>query len=456
MTTPGGRKLTPKLTKIKESAFSRGMALARVSMSAGARAAGHAVGNLFSADADKPERFKAMLMSQVELLTRELGQLKGSLMKVGQMLSMYGEHFLPPEVNGLLKSLQSQSPPLDWSQIEKVLKRQLTPEQLARLEIEREPLASASLGQVHAATRKSDGRRIALKIQYPGVDGAIEGDLKALRSLLSLSKLIPKGPAFDELFREVRQMLHQEVDYSRELELTREFREALAHDPRYIVPETFPEFSSKRVIATSLEIGVPVDSPEVLGLPEARRNAIARAALELYFQELFELGMMQTDPHFGNYRVRLGQGGEPDRLVLFDFGAVRKFPQTFLKPYYRMVRGAYLKDTAEIWAGARELGFLQEDDSQELLDHFADLCMAISEPFHTPAYDWAESDLPKRVAGMGAQMAFSFKLRPPPREVVFLDRKMGGIFIFLSVLRARFDAAASLESYLPKVSSTEK
>lgn len=443
---------TPRtLTKLKESAFSRGMALAKVSMSAGARAAGHAVGNLFAAEADKPDRFRALLMSQVELLTRELGQLKGSLMKVGQMLSMYGEHFLPPEVNALLKSLQNQAPPLAWTQIEKALKRQFTTEQLAALEINPEPLASASLGQVHAATIKASGRKLALKIQYPGVDQAIEGDLKALRSLLSFSKLIPKGPAFDELFREVRQMLHQEVDYARELELTQEFRELLAGDERYVVPEVFSEFSNSRVLATSFEAGIPVDSPEVLALPQERRDGIARAAMELYFSELFVFGMMQTDPHFGNYRVRLGEGGAPDKLVCLDFGAVRKFPQTFRKPYYRMVRGAYAGDRSELWDGARALGFIEEGDSPQLLDTFAELCLLICEPFATHDYDWAKSDLPNRVAAKGAQMAFAFKLRPPPREIVFLDRKMGGIYVFMSVLGARFDAKASLEKYLALV-----
>jgi predicted unusual protein kinase regulating ubiquinone biosynthesis (AarF/ABC1/UbiB family) len=437
-----------KLKKIKEGAFSRGFALARVSMSAGAKAASHAVGSIFAAEADKPERLKALLVSQIELLARELGQLKGSVMKVGQMLSMYGEHFLPPEANALLKSLQNQSPPLEWIAIEKVLLKQLGAEKLAQLDIDHEPMASASLGQVHAARRKSDGRRLAIKIQYPGVDQAIEGDLKALKSLLSMAKLIPKGPTYDELFREVRQMLHQEVDYTRELALTDEFRQALRDDPMLIVPETFPEFSTKRVITTSFEEGIPVDGAEVLALPQARRDEIAKTALRLYFRELFQLKMVQTDPHFGNYRVRLGEVGKPDQLVLFDFGAVRKFPDTFLKPYYQMVLGAYWKDREALWKGATRLGFLQPEDSPELLNHFADLCFLITEPF-SGEYDWGASDLPRRAASKGTQMAVRFRLRSPPREIVFLDRKMGGIFIFLSVLRAKFDAREVIAPYLP-------
>jgi predicted unusual protein kinase regulating ubiquinone biosynthesis (AarF/ABC1/UbiB family) len=215
MSTPPSKK--PPLKKIRESALSRGWALARVSVAVGAKAAGHAVGSVFSSEESKAESLKELLKSQMTLLAKELGQLKGSVMKVGQMLSMYGEHFLPPEANAVLKSLQSQSPPMDWSTIEKSLKKNLGEEVLAELEIDHEPLASASLGQVHKAKQRLDGRELAIKIQYPGVDQAIEGDLKALKSILSVSKLIPRGPALDDMFKEVRQMLHQEVDYSRSL-----------------------------------------------------------------------------------------------------------------------------------------------------------------------------------------------------------------------------------------------
>ena len=427
--------------------------MARVTVSVGAQAASHAVGGLFASEEDQEGRLRSLLMGQVEVLTRELGQLKGSLMKVGQMLSMYGEHFLPPEANQLLKSLQSQSPPLEWSAIEKLIRKQLGPEKMAELEINPESLASASLGQVHRARRKKDGRELVLKVQYPGVDRAIDSDLKSLRSLLSMARLLQSGARTDELFREVRQMLHQEVDYRKELEATRFFRDALAGDPRYVVAEVFPEYSTSRLLALSYEEGIPVDSPEVLALPSERRNALASAALDLYFRELFEFRLVQTDPHFGNYRFRPGQKGEADRLVLFDFGAVRKVPEGFLKSYRIMIRGAFLPDQAEFIRGAEGIGFLRPEDAEELREKFVELCMLIMEPFQESfgsgeAYDWGGSDLPRRVARQGAKMFASFRLRVPPREVVFLDRKMGGMFVFLSVLKARIPSRDLLKKHL--------
>ncbi len=446
-----------KLTEVKSSSWSRGLALAKMSVTAGTQAASHAIGGLFASETEKNERFKALLKSQAGLLARELGQLKGSLMKAGQMLSVVGEHLLPPEVNEILKSLQSQSPPVDWPGIEKTLKRNLG-EKLARLQVDPEPVASASLGQVHRARTTGgagapEGVELALKVQYPGVDKAIEGDLKALRSILSISKIIPKGPRYDEMFREVRQMLHQEVDYSRELEFIETYRKNIGDDPRYVIPRTFPEFSTHRVLAMSYEQGVAIDSPEVAALPQERKNAIAESFFDLYLRELFHFGMVQTDAHLGNFRVRLGTGGAPDALVLLDFGAVRKVSKAFLDPYHVMLRGVFHRNGAQALEGATGAGFLKEDDEPELREAFLKLLLMIGEPVapgtgELGGYDWASSDLPPRLAKAGTEIAVLFRLRPPPREVVFLDRKLPGLFTFMTVLRARFDARRLLERYV--------
>ena len=449
-----------RLKKIKSGAFSRGMALAKVSVSAGARAASHAVSGIFAQESEKEGRLKAMVLDQVQMLTRELGQLKGSVMKVGQMLSMHGEHLLPPEANAVLKSLQSQSPPLEWAAIARVLERELGKERLSRLEVDPEPLAAASLGQVHRA--RLDGRELVLKVQYPGVDEAIEGDIKTLKYVLSVSKLLPRGPRYDGLFEEVRSMLHQETDYAQELQATSRFRELLSDDPRYLLPEPVPEYSTPRVLALTYEEGLAIDDPQVLALSQERRDRIGTAALELYFREAFRFNWVQTDPHFGNYRIRLGRNGAPDQLILFDFGAARKLPEKFVEPYKRMIRAAILQDVPGLERGAIDVGFMREEDSREIRDSFARICWLFVEPFFLPGdplvpqrlvdaegrYSWGESDLPKRVIKQGSEVALLMRLRPPPPEVVFLDRKMGGIFVFLRVLGVRIRTREMLLSYL--------
>lgn len=436
-----------RIRAIKSSPLSRGMALAKVSLSAGARAASYAIGNIFSGE-EREDRLKKLLAAQASLLADEFGQLKGSLMKVGQLLSTYGEHFLPPEANEFLKSLQNRSPPLEWNEIHRVLIRQLGEEKLAQLKIDPEPIASASLGQVHRAQMVSGGPPLAMKIQYPGVDRAIDMDLKALRTVLSIANLLPGNSSrYDEIFREIREMLHREVDYGKELENTQFFREFLKDDVRYRVPEVISEFSTSRVLTTTLQEGFPVDGAEVAGLSQERRNQLGIAALELFFRELFELGIVQTDPHFGNYRVRIDSDSST-QLVLLDFGAIRKFSKTFLKAYQAMVRGAFSKDGDQVRKAALELGFLKPGDPEELQKEFVELCDLIMEPFFNDLYDWGASDLPSRLAKKGTRVILNFRLRLPPREIVFLDRKMGGIFIFLAVLKAKINGREVLAKFI--------
>lgn len=437
------------IKRLKTGTFSRSFSLASLGMKAGARAAGHALGGLLQSEAAQNLRKKAHYLSQAAELVEELGELKGSLMKAGQMLSVYGEHFLPPEINQLLRTLQADSPPVEFESVKKSLTKQLGAEKLALLEVEEESVGAASLGQVHRAKIKKSGETLALKVQYPGVEKSIDSDLKALRRILSLTEWLPKIPATDNLFEEVRAMLKREVNYALELEMLQFFGKELAGDNRYIVPRAHPEFSAKRVLAMSFEEGVSIDGPEVAALSQERRDALAHAVLDLYFRELFEWRRVQTDPHFGNFRVRIGKSR--DQLVLLDFGAVRDLPEAFMEKYSRMLSGTFY-DRRDLFEKAGcDLGVLAGNDPQELKDIFYKLCLGITEPFLEPQpFDWRGSDLPQRITRDGWEMVKRFPLRAPPRELVFLDRKMAGIFTLLVKLGAKIDARALLQRYLPK------
>ncbi|MGZ3723026.1 MAG: ABC1 kinase family protein [Bdellovibrionales bacterium] len=397
---------------------------------------------------------KAGLMAgrskQLEYLVAELGQLKGTAMKVGQTLSMYGEHLLPKEVTDMLKTLQQNSTPLSWDPIRQVLSEDLGEEKLALLEIDETAVGSASIGQVHAARVNATGEKLALKVQYPGVDQAIASDLKLLKFMLNMSDLVPRGPRFDQIFIEIREMFEQEIDYTRERAFLEMFHGVLNKDPRYLLPNSIPEFSTRRVLAMSFVTGLRVDSPEVQGLSQERRNAIGMSFLDLYLRELLELRQVQTDPHLGNYLVAIDPAGDADKLVLFDFGAVREVPEGFLSHYTLLMQGGLSHDSRMIELGGRQFGLLQPEDSIELVRDYVDLVQAILEPFEG-MYDWGASDLPKRVALKAKHIAFSYKLRAPPRELIFLDRKLGGAFVFLSVLKCKMDARPLLEKHLTKL-----
>lgn len=445
-----------KLSQIKSSVFSRGLSLAKIGLGAGVKYAANRITN---------SPLEEFINSQAVQLTREFGELKGSLMKAGQMLSMYGEHFFPPEANRVLKTLQSDSPPIEWAVMRRHLENYLDADLINELDIDPEPVGSASMGQVHRAVIRSTGEKIALKIQYPDVDKAVDSDVAGLRRLLALSKVLPAGLDLTPVFEEIKVMLRQELDYTREAELTRHYRELLANDERYIVPAVYTRYSNRRVLATTYLEGLKADHPLVQGISLDRRNRLAANFIELYFREIFDWNFVQTDPHLGNYKIQLDPAGRGhDRIALLDFGAAKEFDPGFISHYRQMIKGSIVFDRELFHRGAGGLGFIIAGDTPEYIRAFENFCYGTVEPFWTPEdprntagkvgpdgrYDWKHNDLPNRVIKQAIQFK-NFDLRSPPRDILFLDRKTAGVFVFLSVLRAELNARKIIDPYLERV-----
>lgn len=456
-------KKDKELKKIPSHMVSRSLSLLNLTLSSGTRYAGLKLTDLFSSGETREKNLQEFLKGQTSYLVEELGRLKGSIMKAGQMLSVYGEHFFSPQINQILKSLQANTRPVVWSEMEKVIRTQLGEQKFAQLSIDSEPVAAASMGQVYRATIKSSGTLLALKVQYPGVDKAIDSDLNSLKTILSVSHLIPNGSNFDEIFREVRMMLHYEVDYLRELENFELFRNKLADDPRFIIPLVYPEFSTKRLLAMSYEEGLGFDYKKVEDLDQIRRNKIGAALTDLMFKEIFEWRMVQTDPHFGNYKVKLADKFcAEDRIVLLDFGAVRIFPKRYIDAFSELVISALNHDASANFRAGVKLGFLKEEDPAKVRDLFAKICfMAIEgfeEQYASPKNDgseegsnpycWGTCRLVERLAELTKDAIFAFKFRPPPREAIFLDRKMIGVYTTLTRLDFRMGPRGLLLKYI--------
>lgn len=453
------------VSRIRTGSFERRLSMTRAGLYAGSRMASHMATSWLSNPDQREERRKAMLSRQARFLVDELGQLKGSVVKIGQMMALYGEHFLPEEVTEALHTLEDQTSALEWRAVEKVLKEELGEDRLAQLEVEPDPIGAASLGQVHQARRRSDGLELVLKVQYPGVAQAVDSDLDAVAQLLRVARLVSFGPEFKDWLEEVREMMHREVDYALEAVTTEKFRKMLADDPRFVVPRVIPEFSTAHIIAQTYEQGHPVGSQAVMELDIQRRSRLGKAALELFFRELFEWGEIQTDPNFGNYRIRIagepGSDPENDQIVLLDFGAVQSYSEEFLAPVIQMIRASYEQDVEGVIEGGVALHFMKREWPEEVLNTFAGVCMSVLEPL-APAnnswpdyavnadgeYRWKESDLPSRVAREAARSAISRYFQVPPKEFVFLNRKLIGVYTFIAVLRSEFNGEPVLRRFL--------
>ncbi|WP_100640110.1 ABC1 kinase family protein [Marinobacter salexigens] len=462
------RRPDNSVSRIKTGSFERRLSLTRAGLFAGTRVASHMATNWFSSKENRDKRHRAMMSKQAHLLVDELGKLKGSVVKIGQVMALYGEHFLPEEVTEALHTLEDQTTSLEWPAIERVLKAELGEEKLAELDIDREPIGAASLGQVHRALRRSDGLELVLKIQYPGVADAVDSDLNAVAQLLRVARLVSFGPEFEDWLEEVREMMHREVDYHLEARTTEKFRQLLLEDPRFVVPRVLPEYSGSLIIASTYEHGHSVSAKVVRELPLERRSALGEAALELFFRELFVWGEIQTDPNFGNYRIRIageygddGEGVEHDRIVLLDFGAVQSYTNEFLDPVIQMIRASYENDLDAVIDGGVKLRFMSTDWPKEVLEKFGQVCMSVLEPLSSDhatwpdyainskgQYRWKQSDLPSRVARQAARSAISRYFRVPPREFVFLNRKLIGVYTFIAVLHSEFNGEPLLRKYL--------
>lgn len=453
----------PSIARLKTGSFERNFALAKLGVGAGAKIAVHSLSNIFRGEVSKTEADRDFYKVQAQVLADELGQLKGSVMKAGQMLAMFGDYFMPHEAVEVLSQLQDNTPPVHWRVVEPQLRASVGAAALQELEIDETPLAAASLGQAHRARRKRDGLELVVKIQYPGVANAINSDIKTLSRLLVASRLTPKNIDLAPTFAEVREMLEGECDYAQEAAFTEDFGRRLAGDSRYVVPRVLREYSGARVLTTTYERGVSVSDASVRALPQARRDRLGLHFVELFLTEFFRWGLVQTDPHFGNYRIRTDAAGN-DQIVLLDFGATRAFPRRFIHDYSLIVSGAVEQDRARIQAGARAIGLIGSEFPASAMEAFAAMCERIVEPFEpsrAPAglrtaegnYRFAASDLPMRVSQIAARNALTLSFRLPPREIVFLHRRLGGVYIALATLAAELNLLKPLEAALHDAAS---
>ncbi|WP_334120852.1 ABC1 kinase family protein [Limnobacter sp.] len=450
------------LDRIKTGALERNVALTRMGVGAGAKIAGHTVRNFFRSGESRNEANRNFYKAQAKELADELGRLKGSVMKAGQMLSLYGQYFLPEEAVEVLATLQDNTPAVSWSFVEPQLIDALGEQTIAKLDIQRKPIAAASLGQAHLATIKATGEQVVVKIQYPGVASAIDSDIRTLSRLVYATRLAPKALDLSHVFSELRDMLARECDYVQEREFTETFHARLSGDSRFIVPKVYPQFCAQRVLTTRYEPGYSVSSREVQALSQSRRNVLAQAFAELFVTEFFDWNLVQTDPHFGNYRVRIDPQGENDQIVVLDFGATRSFPSVFVESYARIVRGSLNANRREIAQGVLEIGLMNDSTPQALLEGFGDLTELIVEPFRKPfdprvperlytpggAYCFGVTDLPARVGQTAALKMMSKHFKIPPQEIIFLHRRIGGVLVTLRTLRAELRLHDLLTPYL--------
>jgi predicted unusual protein kinase regulating ubiquinone biosynthesis (AarF/ABC1/UbiB family) len=376
-------------------------------------------------------------------LADRLAHLRGAAMKVGQLLSMEAGDLLPPELTAVLARLREDARPMPLRQLQGVLDGAWGEGWHRRFrQFSFRPIAAASIGQVHRAVT-TDGRELAIKVQYPGVRRSIDSDVDHLARLLETFRLWPAGVDVGPLLEEARRQLHREADYAHEADQIASYRADLGPDPDFALPEVDAALTTPQVLAMGFVPGVPIET--LAGAPRDLRDRVATALLRLALREIGEIGRVQTDPNFANYRYDAATG----RIGLLDFGATRQYAPERQAGFRALLTAAARSDRDAVVEAALALGYLGDDDLPRHRQAVADLVLTASEPARSRGpYDFAASDLPRRMRDQGYALGFEQGFwRVPPPDLAFLHRKLGGMFLLCARLRARVEVAALVEPY---------
>ncbi len=374
------------------------------------------------------------LLQQAEILVSHVGRLKGAAMKAVQTLSVEGYDFLPPEVIEVLERLQSQAPPLPSYILKEEIRSQLGDEKFALLtDISVEPIAAASIGQVYEATYK--GQPVIIKVQYPGVAESVDADIDTLKRLIKgLLIVTQKKIQTDDLMEEARRILKLETDYRNE-EKSLLLYKSLLTDTDYRVPSVYGEFTTAKVIVLSKEEGLEFSSWLKTSPPMGEKNKVAEQLLGLYIKEFFENRLVQTDPNPANFLIDKGQ------LVLLDFGATVPFEVSFVQAYQKLLKSVFLGNREEILANVFAMDMLDSRESIETQNAFVEFLSYSLVPFDPKLqpFDFSDDEYSFEVRQEAMRFSRMLKYSAPPKTLIFLHRKLGGIFMLLKKLGVRAD-----------------
>ena len=376
------------------------------------------------------------LRPTAERMVEVLGGMKGAATKMGQFISLVDQEVFPAEARQALQRLLNQAPQrLSPAQAREVLQEELgaTPEELFA-QFDPEPFAAASMGQVHGATLR-DGRDVVVKVQFPGVDKAIEADLRNAGTMTAALSLA--GGMFDtrRYFDEIAMTLRRELDYREEAKQLAEFRRVAAPWPEIALPEHVPETSSSRVITlTRLRGPTLLEFANDPKQDAATRFRVAKQLVISSWGPFLATGLIHADPHPGNYIVC-----EDGRLGVLDFGATRQLEPHFVELYWRILAAGLAHEHLPLRTVLGDAGFELRADPQQTEAWLQALSAIVERPVRASHYDFGDCQIAIDVRKLSQQYpAVTLQSRPPDNSLMFY-RALVGIAGDLRLLKAAGD-----------------
>ncbi|NNE31399.1 MAG: AarF/ABC1/UbiB kinase family protein [Winogradskyella sp.] len=367
-----------------------------------------------------------------------LKTLKGSALKVAQMLSME-KSLLPQAYVEKFSLSQFSVPPLSPPLVIKTFKKYFGkhPEDLFDT-FNATSVNAASIGQVHIAEK--DGKKFAVKIQYPGVAESITSDL-ALVKPIAIKMFNIKGKDSDKYFKEVEDKLREETNYLLEIAQSKAVVEACKHIPNLIFPNYYEAYSSERIITMDYMKGEHLSEFVAYNEDDALSNKLGQALWDFYMYQIHTLRKVHADPHPGNFLI-----SEQSELIALDFGCMKSIPEEFYTPYFELAEKDCINDPKKFSKKLYELEILRPDDSAEEINFFSDmfyeLLSLFTQPFHSDTFDFSNPGFFKKITEMGQKYSKSTELRKVngnrgSKHFIYINRTFFGLYNLMFDLKAR-------------------
>jgi predicted unusual protein kinase regulating ubiquinone biosynthesis (AarF/ABC1/UbiB family) len=366
-----------------------------------------------------------------------LKNLKGSALKVAQMLSME-KSIMPAAYVEKFSLSQFSVPPLSPALVNKTFRKYFGKSAHEIFDkFDATSVNAASIGQVHQAEK--EGKKIAVKIQYPGVAGSISSDLSLIKPI-AIRMFNIKGKDSDKYFKEVEEKLIDETNYILEVDQSIEIAKACKHIPNMKFPEYYKEYSTDRIISMEWMNGLHLTEFAAQNSDPVLANKIGQALWDFYMYQIHVLRKMHADPHPGNFLV-----SKEEDLIALDFGCMKSLPDEFYYPYFTLSEKENINNKSLFEKKLYELEILRSDDSKKELDFFKevfyDLLSLFTQPFHTDYFDFSNKTFFDALSNMAQEFAQKTELRKyngnrGSKHFIYVNRTFFGLYNLMHTLKA--------------------
>lgn len=366
-----------------------------------------------------------------------LSELKGSALKMAQLLSM-DQNVLPKAYSDKFAMAQYSAPPLSYPLVKKTFKENLgqDPNEIFDT-FSKVASNAASMGQVHKAEK--DGKKFAVKVQYPGVGNSIKSDL-TLAKPFALKLMKVKGKEVEPYMKEVEEKLLEEADYALELKQSIEFADKCKNLQGVFFPEYFPEFSANQILTMSWLEGRPIGAWMKEDQSQIERDKLGQTLWNFYMFQMHEMRMMHADPHPGNFII-----DDKNNLGVIDFGCIKKIPNDFYKSYFELANKETLENPEKVDRLFKELEIIRPTDSDKdivtVTTMFTGLIKLLSRPFNSQNFDFGDDSYFTEIYQMGELLSkdpeMSRLQARGSRHFIYFNRTFFGLYNILNAMKAK-------------------